>query len=526
MPVSEGRRLRWWPSLVIALSLIVAGAAMWRAALAVKDEPARLASANRPVDASAAQPSDMSAQNSPTVQADPRDPSKLAVVNRIDLPSPSCALHVSFDGGASWSQTAVPPPAGPAAIACFGPDLAYGADGTLYVAFTSFATVPQSPGLEASTAPEAQWLIRSTDGGRTLSAPTRIGGPLAFQIRISTDPVRPGRLYVAWVQGSALSGWGFEHDENPIVLARSDDFGATWAAPVTVSPPSRRRVVAPSLAVDRAGAPLIAYLDVGDDHLDYNGEHDGKGGPPYRGHWSLVVARSPDGGSTWTDVVVDDAVVPVKRFLVLYPPAPSVAVDTASRRVYVGFHDGRLGDSDVWVWVSGDGGVRWSAARKVNDTVPHDRRSQDLPRLAVAPNGRLDVVYYDRRTDDGDVLSKVSFQSSFDGGRTFRPSLSITDRPFDSRVGLGSDRGMAELGDRLGLVATDKGALAMWTDTRGASESAGKQVLASALIRVTPPTRTRQILRTLGVGLALMGGGLVLPNLLHRHRSKRRKLTG
>jgi len=67
--------------------------------------------------------------------------------------------------------------------------------------------------------------------------------------------------------------------------------------------------------------------------------------------------------------------------------------------VYAGFHDGREGSADVWVWASKDRGLTFKAPTKVNATTGQDRTSQYLPRLAVSPSGRLDVVYYDRRAD-------------------------------------------------------------------------------------------------------------------------------
>ncbi len=102
------------------------------------------------------------------------------------------------------------------------------------------------------------------------------------------------------------------------------------------------------------------------------------------------------------------------------------------------------------------------------------------------------MVYYDRGADPGDTMNTVSLRSSFDGGRTFAPSLRLSDRAFDSRMGLGGDRGMADLGDRLGLVATDGRALAVWTDTRAGTVADGRQDLASAVVDFPAPSPPAQ----------------------------------
>ncbi len=503
---------------MLAVVLVAAGSAAWLEGSRVENATITVVGGNRPVNAGATDPVDLTAHNSPTLRANPANPADLALVNRIDSLTSSCALHVSVDGGATWLARPLPLPPG-RAVACFSPDLAFGADGTLYVAYTSFGEVEGS-----GTVPDAVWLVTSHDRGTTLSAPALVAGPLAFQLRFAADPARPGRLYLAWLQGSQTSSWGFAGDGDPIVVARSDDGGATWGKPVAVSPASRRRAVAPSLAVTGAGALAVAYLDVGNDRLDYNGGHEGRGGDPYPGHWSLLVARSSDGGTTWREAVVDAGIVPTQRFLMFFPPAPAIAVDRGSRRLYVAFHDGRLGDADVWVWASGVGGEPWGTARRVNDTPRGDGRAQYLPQLAVTPDGRVDVVYYDRRGDAADVMNTVSVQSSFDGARSFLRRLQVSDRSFDSRIGFGSDRELPDLGDRLGIVATDAGALTVWTDTRSGLRETGKQDLAGAVIDVSPPRRGPAALRVAGPALVLAGMVLAVFALKRRHaRAVRRQ---
>ncbi|MFN2505572.1 MAG: sialidase family protein [Acidimicrobiales bacterium] len=481
--------------------LVVAGVAALLTA-SFLDRPApKLLGGNRPVNASATDPLDVNAQNSPVLRRNPKDQANLVVASRIDSPRFSCALHASVDGGATWIDVPIPVPEGPG-VTCFAPDAAFGADGTLYLSFTSFGQVSGQ-----GTVPDAIWLVTSKDGGRTLSSPVQAGGPMAFHVRLAADRRTAGRLYLAWVQGAGTSSWGFATVGNPVMVARSDDGGATWRPPVRVSPATRERVVAPSIEVGRDGEVHVAYLDVGDDVLDYAGAHEGKGGEPYYGAWAIVAARSSDKGVSWRDSVVDERLAPTQRFLVLFPPGPSVAVD--GRTVYVAFEDGRLGDADVWLWKSTNGGEQWQRPKRVNDTLPRDGTAQYLPELAVGPNGRLDVVYYDRRTDFQNRMNEVSLQSSYDRGKTFGPRLRLSDRAFDSGVGVGSERGMAELGNRLGLVSTSGRVLSVWADTRGGTPSNGKQDLASGIAVVPPQPALRQVLRV-GGAVASMSGLVVL----------------
>jgi hypothetical protein len=155
---------------------------------------------------------------------------------------------------------------------------------------------------------------------------------------------------------------------------------------------------------------------------------------------------------------------------------------------------------------------------RVNDTPARDRTAQYSPKLAVAPDGRLDVAYYDRREDAGsNVFNRVSLQSSYDEARSFGPRTELSSVEFDSRVGFGSERGLADLGSRLGLVSDDDGAVAVWSDTRSGTDASSKQDLYVARLR--PSGRwIEDALRYGGIAL-LFGGASAFTLAVLRRRS-------
>ena len=507
------------PLLIVAVALIALGIG----ALIVSssyDTPrkASVLGPNLAVNDGAANPRDLNANNSPTLIRNPAEPNNLVTVNRIDSPAYSCSLNVSFDGGGRWTQTPIPAPAGEEPK-CFAPDAAFSSDGTLYLSYVTLKG--------RANAPNNVWITSSTDGGKTLSPPAKTPlGAKAFQVRLTADPQSPKRLHLTWLKADELGLYTFSNTGNPIMSVRSDDGGNNWGTPVRVSSPSRQRVVAPAPAVGKDPDELnVLYLDLGDDVLDYGGGHRGRGGEPYDGKWQLVLARSTDNGATWKESVVDDSIVPTERFIVFTPPTPSIAVDRESGRVYAAFQDGRDGDADVRVWTLPGGSGNWSAPARVNDTRTGDGTAQYLPTLSVAPDGRLDVLYYDRRADRANVLNEVSLQASFDDGKTFTPRVKVSDRAFSSRIGSGLERDLADLGSRLGLISTDPRAYAVWTDTRNGSTRTAKQDLARGVIGFNDPPRlssaAETALRVGGILLIVLGVGTALLALAKRARSRK-----
>ncbi len=501
----SGRRRRpLLPGIAIAIALVLAGIGALLISNAYDDpRQAQAIGRNLPVNEGARNPLDLSSNNSPAVVRNPQAEENLVLANRVDAPTYSCSVSTSVDGGASWNPTVIPAPSRKSGK-CYAPDVAFSPDGTLYLTFVTLKGRANSPA--------AAWIATSGDGGKTLSRPIRTPlGKRAFQVRVTADPRNSRRIYLTWLAASELGLYKFTEPGNPIQAVRSEDGGRTWTDPVEVNDSKRVRAVAPSPAVGPDGELYVLYLDLGEDRLDYEGAHRGRGGPPYDGKWQLVLARSTDRGASWKESVVEDSLVPTERFIAFTPPFPTIAVD--GERVYAAFQNGRLGDADVDLWSLPPGESSWKGPVRVNDTRRRDGTSQYLPKLGVAPDGRLDVVYFDRRDDRSDLLNDVSLQSSFDEGDSFRKRIKLTDQAFSSRIGFGSERGMADLGSRLGLVSTNTVAYAVWPDTRAGTRRSGKQDIARGVVGVTNPERLpgwlESLLRYGGIALILLGAAVL-----------------
>jgi hypothetical protein len=401
--------------------------------------------------------------NSPALAVDPTDRRFMVVAARIDAPTYSCDLQVSGDSGLTWVGARPVPRLPAGADRCYAPEVGFDRTGRLFYLFMGLHT-------QANT-PMGAFLTSSTDRGRHFSAPRQVigGHPFGVSMAIDTGFGPHGRIHLAWIMASAdPAGVGFPSPPNPVVSSHSDDGGRSFSPPVPASDPGRSLAAAPTVVVGSNHSVHVAYYDLGDDQRDYKGLE----GPAFDGVWSLMVASSFDGGDHYElQTVAEPGVVPPGRVLLVLTMPPAALASGPGGQLYLAWHDARNGDWDVFLRRSGDQGRSWGPALRVNDDPVHDGRTQYLPKVSVAPGGRVDVVYYDRRNDPADVFNDVLYTWSDDGGHTFSPGRHLNRQPFDSRVGAHYPipyftPGMVESGGRLGLISADDRAFAAWTDTR------------------------------------------------------------
>lgn len=399
--------------------------------------------------------------NSPMVASDPTDRRFMVMVANISGSGYSCRFELSGDAGRRWVGTNPVPTLPTGVEECFAPEAAFDREGRLYILFVGLHTKGHIP--------YGAYLIHSDNRGQSFSAPRQVLGPNVFGVRMAIEAqAGRGRIHLAWLEARGeLPTGGLPPGPNPILVAHSDDGGEAFSEPVQASEPNRARVVAPALALRPGGGVSVLYYDLGDDVRDYQGLD----GPAWDGTWSLVLSSAPAAGAAFDrHSLVDGGIVPLDRVPLILTMAPAALAVRPDASVVVAWTDGRYGDLDLLARRSDDGAT-WADALRVND----DGRAgstQYLPRLAVAPNGRVDVAYYDRREDSADIYNNAFFTYSLDAGRSFAPSAKLSRDPSHSRVGtrylIRSAEGQIEFASRIALVSWNDRAVAAWTDTRNA----------------------------------------------------------
>jgi hypothetical protein len=454
------------------------------------------------------------ANNTPMIVADPSEPSFVTLANRLDAPDFSCALHVSGDGGRSWLPVQPVPQLPDGAEKCYAPEVAFDREGTLYYLFVGLAG--------GGNEPMGAFLTTSSDRGQTFSPPRQVLGPLNFAVRMAIDPTvgDKGRLHLVWLHATSdppLGGFG--PPPNPILAAHSDDGGATFSEPVPVSDGDRVRVVAPALALGPDNAVHVAYYDLEDDAVDYQGLE----GPTWRGTWSLVVATSLDGGRSFgPGDVVDDGIVPHERVLLIFTMPPAALVASEEGHLCAAWTDARHGDADAVLRCSHERG-RWSGLQRLNDDPQGNGASQYMPRLSLSPEGRLDAIFYDRREDPEDIGNHVYYTFSIDDAQTFAPNLRLTSDGSSSQIGQRytntSAEGLVEFGSRLGLLSQPHQVVAAWTDTRNSKRPPGQDLFATSVLFSSQPDGA---VSGLPAAVLVAAGALVVSSMVFLGRRRGR----
>lgn len=475
----------------------------------------------------------------PMIAIDPDNPRNVASV-AAEIRSRGCGFARSTDSGRTWTR----PDASPALDGypfCFqtetGPPqgvLTFGSGGALYYAYPGWAVEDTDSGWPMGRG--GGWkgnvsvvVSRSDDLGETWQktlardARGRQGEDQENNRPVSSIVVdRSGDrdiVYVAWEVSYRT--------HNRPVMAASTDAGATFSEPVDLTggyfdDEDNRRHLAEVAGEDEIpGVEAIDFswpdLTVAGDGTLYAVWAARMERGPQLDRSGTYLSRSTDGGRTFE--VVELSPAPDVFYYPQLAWSPAGGPDGTVHLVYE--QQGPQGAQwvqDIFHSRSTDAGVTWTDPVMLNDDDPQQYVGQFHPNIAIAPDGRVDVAWWDFRNDQGAFSNDVYLVSSDDNGDTWSANVRVTDRSISRLVGVWY--GNADIRQAPGLAATDEMTVVAWDDTRNNIGEVGTQDIYSAAVQYAPlgPDVNRNVQITLAatVGLAIAGLVLLLLGVVRR----------
>ena len=353
-------------------------------------------------------------------------------------------MHYSSDGGATWTETALP-----LGNTCCDPTVDWNASGT----FAHTATLGNCVLIICDIL-----YYRSGDSGQTWTDledetpgdPRReLGTGDKEFLHVDRSPASPHQdnIYVSW------------HFFNEMRIARSSDGGDTWSTVVHSGDPSG---IGSDVTTDRLGNVYHFYPTV-------EGEGDSR----------IVLKQSSDGGATYDAGVmtVGELENEFNFFIPINDQRGVATIVTATTDLSGGGFD----DSLYAAWTDTTGAdtqnpsttharIRFAFARDASSPgdpvwtvlTPHptvDALTVDRfhPWLAVGSDGRVWLAFYETLAGDREQLHFV-YTSSDDGGVTWAPTTPLTTQtsgdPNDD-FEWGDYNGLDVVGDQLVSIFTD-----------------------------------------------------------------------
>ena len=375
----------------------------------------------------------------------------------IELLTGECRFYTSTDRGYTWTKGTAPTLApyttcGPSGATPlnFRSTLAQGSDGTLFIAYA---------GVDPTAGGSRSILVaRSTDKGHNWStvavdpAPSKAtaGYPeLDFEPHAAVDPNNPKDVFIDWRRSYPRSA-GPTAPPTRAWSASSTDGGVSFSAPTMMFDRS--------IGFDPPYPVFVKGTLYASSEQTFSAP---SGGPTPKD--KLYLSASSDGGKSWTDNVIDQGhSTNVDTPMVLY--------DSSRSRFDAVWDDDRNGSLDVFFSSSADG-KSWSPAARLDDD-PTKGRDHLLPAASVAPNGRIDVAWYDYRNDPYPVpiggnlgnRNDVYTTSSFDGGASWTTNLRVNDLLVDRLKGTWNNQYFIEVPPA--IASNNTWSVAVWSDTR------------------------------------------------------------
>jgi len=278
-----------------------------------------------------------------------------------------------------------------------------------------------------------------------------------MEIDLNSPTASPcaGNVYVSFTSFHGLAG------SFPIVFSRSTNGGASFSQPRTISTGGRAgtvRTQGSDIAVASNGTVYVAYRTFASPS------------EPAR----VQIVKSTDCGQHWSNPVTVNMLTAPQAPGVAFrtPTFAFVATDTADPNIVYVAYQHFVGDYDIYVQRSTNGGATWGPRVQVNDDP--GARHQIWPTIEVS-HGALHVAWYDFRnsTTPGNEALDVFYACTNCAGNAypaFSHNVRVTDTSHQPNCRMFGGGTVAFHGDYIELDARWTGSNhvvhVLWTDNR------------------------------------------------------------
>ncbi|MBL4658949.1 MAG: exo-alpha-sialidase [Alcanivoracaceae bacterium] len=379
------------------------------------------------------------AANEPSIAVNPLNPNQIAIgwrqFNTVTNSFRQAGRSYSTDGGQSWNFQQVIEPG----VFRSDPVLAANADGHFY--YHSLKVESDDQGNFTDFVVD-QW--KSYDGGATWVEKTfAYGGDKTWIAIDQSEASTRGNIYAAWnVAGNRFF---------PDTYNSSLNNGVSFTQPIEI--PRK---------------PIFGTVEVGADGEVYVFGVSNFDPPQFPGFPFLIKTDNPNANRPTFSQVTQINIGASMRLGSFINPVGLVGqlyvkVDKSKRAsrgtVYLlGSMKPLVGGDPLNVMYvrSVDGGITFSTSKALGANTSSSW--QWFGTASVAPNGRLDVIWYDTKNDDGTTgnarSSRVYYIYSYDAGVTFSQEQVISPR-FENLIGFPVQR---KMGDYIDMVSDNRGA--------------------------------------------------------------------
>jgi hypothetical protein len=138
--------------------------------------------------------------------------------------------------------------------------------------------------------------------------------------------------------------------------------------------------------------------------------------------------------------------------------------------------------TDVMFVRSTDGGLTFSAPQRVNDDPVNPSKWHWFGTFSVAPNGRLDAVWYDTRNAANNTDSQLFYSYSTDAGVTWSSNIAVSNsfNPFEGYPN------QNKIGDYITIVSDNTGGNVAYSATFNFNQSRNQHEEDVYYVRVSP----------------------------------------